>query len=79
MRSWTPPILAMEEIIDIHYTLHMLGIPLDRPAWLLSDNQAAINALSYHWCREAVAASSVCFKFFPGHDSPSDILTKTVP
>ena len=84
---------AVEQIIDIRYTLRMFGVPLDGPAWLLGDNQAVINsttiphsslskcwnALSYHRCREAVAAGIVRFEFLPGHENPSDILTKNLP
>ena len=84
---------AMEQINDIYYTLHMLGVPLDGPTWLLGNNQAVINsttiphsslskfwnALSYHHCREAVAADIVHFKFLPHCENPSDILTKTPP
>ena len=84
---------AVEQIIDIHYTLRMFGVPLDGPAWLLGDNQAVINsttiphsslskcwnALSYHRCREAVATGIVHFEFLPGRENPSDILTKNLP
>ena len=79
---------AVEQIIDIRYTLHIFGVPLDGPAWLLGDNQAVINsttiphsslskrwnALSYHRCREAVAAGIVRFEFLLGRENPSDIL-----
>ena len=82
----------VEQIIDICYALHMLGIPLDGPAWLLG-NQAVINsttiphsslskcwsALSYHCCCEAVPTSIVCFEFLPGRENSSDILTKSLP
>ena len=34
----------VEQIIDNCYTLQMLGVPLDGPAWLLGDNQAVINS-----------------------------------
>ena len=84
---------AVEQIIDIRYTLRMFGVPLDGPAWLLGDNQAVINsttiphsslskrwnALSYHRCCEAVAAGIVRFEFLPGRENPSDILTKNLP
>ena len=84
---------AVKQIIDIRYTLCMFGVPLDGPAWLLGDNQAVINsttiphssllkrwnALSYHRCREAVAAGIVRFEFLPGRENPSDILTKNLP
>ena len=29
---------AVKQVVNIHYTLHMFGVPLDGPAWLLSDN-----------------------------------------
>ena len=78
---------AVDQIIDIRYTLHMFGVPLDGPAWLLGDNQAVINsttiphsslskrwnALSYHHCHEAVAAGIVRFEFLPGHENPSEL------
>ena len=62
---------AIEQIIDLHYLLCMLGVPLDGPTWLLGDNQTVINsatiphsslskhwnALSYHCCHKAVTAS----------------------
>ena len=84
---------AVEQIIDIRYTLRMFGVPLDGPAWLLGDSQAVINsttiphsslskrwnALLYHRCHEAVAAGIVRFEFLPGRETPSDILTKNLP
>ena len=84
---------AVEQIIDICYTLCMFGVPLDGPAWLLSDNQAVINsttiphsslskhwnALSYHHCHEAIAAGIVHFEFLPGRENPSNILIKNLP
>ena len=84
---------AVIQIIDICYTLRMFGVLLDGPAWLFSDNQAVINsttiphsslakrwnALSYHRFREAIAAGIVHFEFLPGHENPSNILTKNLP
>jgi hypothetical protein len=29
---------ACEQIIDLRYTLHMMGIPIDGPAWTFGDN-----------------------------------------
>ena len=37
---------ATEQIMDIRYTLRMLGIPLDGPAWLFGDNQSVITSLT---------------------------------
>ena len=52
-----------DKIIDMQYTLHSMGIPIEKEAWMLGDNQSVItlstiphsmlgkhhNALSYHW------------------------------
>ena len=64
---------AVEQIIDLHYTLHMLRVPIDRPSWLFRDNKSVVtsstiphsglnkcwNALSYHKVREAVASNII--------------------
>ena len=53
---------AVEQIIDLCYTLHMFGVPIDGASWLLGDNKLVVtssaiphsslnecwNALSYH-------------------------------
>ena len=60
---------AVEQIIDLRYTLHMLGVPIEGPSWLFGDNKAFVtsstiphlalnkrwNAISYHKVQEAVA------------------------
>ena len=67
---------ASEQIIDLRYTLRMMGIPLDGPSWMFGDNQSVVtsstlphsvlkkrhNMLAYHRVREAIAA--VILKFF---------------
>ena len=84
---------AVERIIDLRYTLRMLGVPLDGPAWMFGDNKAVVtsstiphsslgkrwNALSYHRVREAIAGGWVRFEHIPGTENPSDILTKPLP
>ena len=64
---------AIEQIMDIHYTLQMFGAPIDGASWLFGDNKSVVtsstiphstlgkwwNALSYHHCHEAVAAGIV--------------------
>jgi hypothetical protein len=76
--------------MDLRYTLRMMGIPIDGPAWLFGDNQSVIisstiphsnlnkrhNALSYHRVREAIAAEIMYFLHMDGKYNPSDILTK---
>jgi hypothetical protein len=81
---------AVEQIMDLRYTLRMMGIPLDGPAWMFGDNQSVLtssnvphsslnkrhNALSYHRVREAIAAGIINFMHVEGKCNPSDILTK---
>jgi hypothetical protein len=83
---------AVEQIIDILYTLRMFGVPIDGPSWLLGDNQSVVtsstlpystlskrwNALSYHRIREAIAAGIVRYEHVPGVDNVADILTKAL-
>ena len=33
---------ASEQIIDLRYTLRMMGIPIDGPSWMFGDNQSVI-------------------------------------
>ena len=74
-------------------TLNMFGVPLDGSTSVLGNNQAIINstmilnsplskcwnALSYHHCHEAVAASICHFEYLPSIQNPSEFLTKTLP
>ena len=83
---------AVEQIMDLRFTLHAYGIPIDGPSWLFGDNQSVItsstiphsqlskrwNALSYHRVREAVAAGIVRFHYLDSKQNPSDILTKAL-
>ena len=81
---------ATEQIMDLRYTLRMMGIPIDGPAWMFGDNQSVItsstiphsnlnkrhNALSYHRVREAIAANILYLIHIDGKLNPSDVLTK---
>ena len=83
---------AVEQIIDLRYTLRMFGVPLDGPSWMFGDNQSVVtsstlphstlakrwNALSYHRVREAVAADYVRFHFIESTQNPADIMTKAL-
>ena len=85
--------IAVEQIMDLRYTLRSFGVPLDGPAWMFGDNQAAVaqstlphstlqkrwNALPYHRVREAVAGGWLRFEHLPGAQNPADILTKPLP
>jgi hypothetical protein len=81
---------ATEQILDLRYTLRMMGIPIDGKSWLFGDNQSVItsstiptstlnkrhNALSYHRIRECIASGIINFLHIEGKYNPSDVLTK---
>jgi hypothetical protein len=81
---------ATEQILDIRYTLRMMGIPIDGASWLFGDNQSVLtsstipqstlnkrhNALSYHRVRECIAMDIIHFMHVKGQNNPSDVLTK---
>jgi hypothetical protein len=81
---------ATEQIMDICFTLRMMGLSIDCSAWMFGDNQSVItsytvphstlnkrhSALSYHRVREAISAQILYFIHIDGKSNPSDILTK---
>jgi hypothetical protein len=81
---------SAEQIMDLRYTLRMMGIPIDGPAWMFGDNFSVItsstipqstlnkrhNALSYHRVRECIASGILYFIHVEGCYNPSDVLTK---
>jgi hypothetical protein len=78
--------------MDLRYILHMMGIPIDGPAWAFRDNASVItsstipqstlnkrhNALSYHRVRESIVAKIMYLVHVEGKYNPSDILTKAL-
>jgi hypothetical protein len=56
--------IAVDQIVDLHYTLQMLGVPLTGLSWM------------YHRVCEAKASGFVNFVHFDGKQNPADILTK---
>ena len=82
--------IATDQIMDLRYTLRMLGVPIDGKAYMFGDNQSVItsstlphsslnkrhNALSYHRVREAIASDVMWFFHIAGTDNPADVLTK---
>jgi len=82
--------IAVEQIIDLRYTLRMMGVPIYGKAWLFGDNKGVVQsstiphsklskrwcALSYHRVREAIAADYIVFLHMEGKKNPSDVLTK---
>jgi hypothetical protein len=81
---------ATEQIMDLRYSLRMIGVPLDGPSWMFGDNKSVIdsstiphsklgkrhNALSYHRVREAIASKVIYFCKIDGDQNPADVLTK---
>jgi hypothetical protein len=35
---------ASEQIMDLRYTLHMMGVPIEGPSWMFGDNQSVITS-----------------------------------
>ncbi len=82
--------IATEQIMDLRYTLRMMGVPLDGKAYMFGDNQSVItsgtiphsslnkrhNALAYHRVREAIASDVIWFFHISGTINPADVLTK---
>lgn len=85
--------IAVEQIIDLRYSLRMMGAPIDGLSWLFGNNKGVMQsstiphsrlekrwcALSYHRVREADAAGYVNFIHIPGTQNPSNCLTKLLP
>ena len=84
---------STDQVVDLRYTLRMLGVPLDGPTWMFGDNRSVLtssniphsalskrhNALVYHHVCKAIAAGILYFIFIEGIDNPADILTKFLP
>jgi hypothetical protein len=82
--------LATEQIMDLRYTLRMLGVPIDGKAYMFGDNQGVItsstlphsslnkchNTLSYHRVHEAIASDVLWSFHMAGTQNPADVLTK---
>jgi hypothetical protein len=75
---------ACEQIIDLHYTLCMMGIQIDGPAWAFGDNASLVtsstipqstlnkqqNALSFHRICESIAAKIMYLVHVEGKYNP---------
>jgi hypothetical protein len=82
--------IATEQMMNLRYTLRMMGVPLDGKAYMFGDNQSVItsgtiphsslnkchNALAYHRVREAIASDVIWFFHISGKINPADVLTK---
>jgi hypothetical protein len=82
--------IATDIIIEIHYILRMVGVPIDGPALLLGDNSRVVlntsvlssvlkkkhHACAYHWVREATAGNIIRFVHIQGTTNFTDVLSK---
>jgi hypothetical protein len=80
---------AMEQVMDLRYTLRMLGVPILESV-MFGDNQSVVtnstvphsqlnkrhNALAYHRVREAIASKILTFFHMDGKNNPADVLSK---
>ena len=84
---------AVEQIIDLRYTLRMLGMPINGNSWLFGDNKSVVtsstiphstlnkcwNTLSYHRVCKSIATGIVHFEHIPTGENPANIMTKALP
>ena len=82
--------IAVDIVIEVRYSLRMLGIEIDGPALMLGDNKSVILntsvpssvlkkkhcAVNYHRVREAIACGIVKFVHIPSEKNLADCLTK---
>jgi hypothetical protein len=80
---------ATEQIMDLRYTLCMLGVPAVH-SYMIVDSKSVVlnstvphsqlnkrhNALAYHRVQEAIAADILRFFHIDGKKNPADILSK---
>ena len=83
--------MAPNIIVEIKYTLRMLGVPINGPALLLGENNSVVlnttfpssqlkkkhNAICYHRVRKACAAGILRFSHISSEENIADILTKS--
>ena len=82
--------ITTEQVIEFCLTLRYLGVPLNKKAYMFSDNKYVVDsstcshsklhklhtALSFHRIQDAIASKMLNFTFIPGSISPADILSK---
>ena len=84
---------AVEPVKSLQYKLRMFGVPLEGPASMYCDNEAVyknvavassvlskkMHSVSYHYCREAVAADIARVAKDDTKTNLSDLFTKILP
>ena len=82
--------ICVDQSIDVKNTLHYLGVPVHKKAYMFGDDKAVVdssiiphaklhkchNTLSFHPVREAIAGAIIGFYHIDGNENPADILSK---
>ena len=82
--------LAIDQAVELIYTLQMIGVPIDGSALMLGDNKSVVinttipssalkkkhHAIAYHRVCEAIAARLICFCHIDSKINVADVLTK---
>ena len=82
--------VAMEYVRGLHYTLRMMGIPVDDPAFVFGYNQSVLcktsnpvsnlkkkrNIIAFHHVHDGFAQYEWCTAYVNTHENLADILTK---
>jgi hypothetical protein len=85
--------IATDMIIEMHYFLHLLGVPLDAPTRLLGDNSSVVlntlvpslvlkkkhHACAYHQVCEEIAGGIMNFVHIKVTTNYVDMLSKPFP
>ena len=88
--EYTAAKTCTQQIIDLRNTFRYLGVPIAGPHMMFGDNESVVNtaslphaklakrwhALSFHCCREAIAAGILRFVHVNSEDNAADILSK---
>ena len=83
-RTW------IEQVFDLHLTLHYLGVPIQEKCYVFGDNKTVLESgtrpqsklhkrhttLSFHQVREAIVAKIIGFYHISREINPTDIFSK---
>ena len=82
-----------EQVKELQEALESMGIPIEKPSWMLGDNQSAITlstipsstlkkqhqALRYHYVQSCVAHKWIKFCYLKSEQNIADMYTKFLP
>jgi hypothetical protein len=84
---------ATDYVCGLRFKLLMMGITVDKPAFVFGDNQSVLvnttapastlkkksNAIAYHFVREGCAGDELQTAYINTHDNVANLLTKPLP